>query len=228
MAAFCTKPDELLLVVPADHLLEPAEHFIEALGMAIKVALDKKLVTFGIQPSYAKTGYGYIHAKQSLQENVFKIESFVEKLNAAMAEKYVADGHYFWNSGMFLFSASTYLKELKQHAPDIYSVMQLCTKELKKDGYFSRVNEVLFLECPNISIDYAVMEKTQHSVMIKLELNWNDIGSWQSICECEKKDESFFISQKMKHSVANDRDTLLSLVEVQSGNVLVETDIERH
>ncbi|MCR8923746.1 mannose-1-phosphate guanylyltransferase/mannose-6-phosphate isomerase [Dasania sp. GY-MA-18] len=181
--------DPLLLVLAADHIIENESAFISAIQKAIPLAEQGKMVTFGIVPNSAHTGYGYI--KRGVEtENCFSVDSFVEKPDQATAEQYVDSGNYYWNSGMFLFKASRYLQELNQHRPDI---AQACTASLKntaKDLDFIRIDSQAFLACPEDSIDYAVMEKTTEAVVLPLDAGWNDIGAWSALWEVGEKDSN--------------------------------------
>jgi len=179
--------DPLLLVLAADHVIANTAVFTKAVNDAAHFATSGKLITFGIVPNAAETGYGYIKRGESVSA-VFKVDSFVEKPSLAVAEQYVASGEYYWNSGMFMFKASVYLNELKQHRPDIYNACESAMKEVNPDLDFIRVNKEAFLACPDDSIDYAVMEKTSSALVVPLDAGWNDVGSWSSLWEISEKD----------------------------------------
>ncbi len=187
------KEEPLLLVLPADHLIQEQDVFCKAIDMACKAATDH-LITFGIQPSYPETGYGYIRAGEALQDGLHKVSAFIEKPKQEIAEQYIKDGCYYWNSGMFFFAAKTYLEELKKYRQDIYDA---CIKELtllhEADGFFS-LSEY-FGECPAESIDYAVMEETQHALVLPLEVTWSDVGSWTALHDVLPRDENNNILQ---------------------------------
>lgn len=169
--------DEVLFVTPSDHVIAKEQIFIQAVRQGEALAKDGKIVTFGIKPSSAETGYGYIQAGEPYQGG-FKVASFKEKPDQATAADYVAAGNYYWNSGMFAFPISAMLAELKVHQPSIYgfSVKSYC-----------EMNEN-FAEMPNISIDYAVAEKSQNVVTLPLDVGWNDVGSWDAIYDILEKD----------------------------------------
>ena len=179
--------DPLLLVLAADHVIQDEAAFTKTVMNAIPLAEAGKLVTFGIVVNEPNTGYGYIKKGES-QGPGFAVDAFVEKPSIEVAKEYLESGDYFWNSGMFLFKASRYLRELKEHRPDIYEACQLSMKGTSKDNDFLRVNEAAFDACPSDSIDYAVMEKTDHAVVVPMDAGWSDIGSWSSLYDVSKKD----------------------------------------
>ena len=167
--------DEILFVSPADHLIKPAEKFAELLQQAEQVCRDKNdIITIGVKPTKPETGYGYIQAAGKVADTVFYVKSFKEKPDKVTAEKYLAEGNYYWNAGMFMFSISRMETELEQYVPEIAKISQ--------QGYENCINN--FTEMPDISIDYAVAEKSTHmSVMPMQGIYWNDIGSFDSIAE---------------------------------------------
>ncbi|MBU2097264.1 MAG: mannose-1-phosphate guanylyltransferase/mannose-6-phosphate isomerase, partial [Gammaproteobacteria bacterium] len=185
--------DELLLVLPADHVIEDLQVFHTALGVARKAAEQGEMVLFGVPAERAETGYGYIKtggAKSALSAGVLKVEQFVEKPDLATASRFVAQGDYFWNSGMFLFRCSRYLEELQRHDPDIYDTCQLALSRSKADLEFIRIDPGSFECCPDNSIDYAVMEKTDRACVVPLAAGWNDVGSWSALWDVQDKDSN--------------------------------------
>ena len=180
--------DPLLLVLAADHVIKNQQEFLRVVGLAESAAQDGKLVTFGVVPNIPETGYGYIKTGQQ-HGDCFDIEAFVEKPDKEMATSYLASGEYLWNSGMFMFKASTYLNELQSNSPDIYESCQLAIQQATTDMDFIRISKELFEQCPDDSIDYAVMEKTNNAVVIPLDAQWNDVGSWASLSDISDKDE---------------------------------------
>ncbi|QNK02736.1 mannose-1-phosphate guanylyltransferase/mannose-6-phosphate isomerase [Dyella telluris] len=174
-------PDALLLVLPADHLIGETDSFIQGVNLALPAARDGSLVTFGIRPDRPETGFGYIRRGDAIGEGAFRVAQFVEKPALATAESYVADGHYDWNSGMFLFKASRYLEELEQHAPEMLQTVRDAHASAKIDLDFVRIDRDKFAKVPDDSIDYAVMEKTQRAVVIPVKCDWSDIGSWSAL-----------------------------------------------
>jgi len=189
IAALTVKNDELLLVLPADHVIENTEAFTKAVSAAIPLAESGKLVTFGIETGEPHTGYGYI--KRGLEQDVgFVVDKFVEKPSIELAKNYVNSGEYYWNSGMFLFKASRYLEELKKFRHDIYEACEVSARDMQADLDFLRINEDKFAACPAESIDYAVMEKTTDVVVVPVDAGWSDIGSWSSLWDISKKDSN--------------------------------------
>ncbi|WP_341304392.1 mannose-1-phosphate guanylyltransferase/mannose-6-phosphate isomerase [Pseudomonas sp. TMP25] len=185
--------DELLLVLPADHVIEDLQVFHTALGVARKAAEQGEMVLFGVPAERAETGYGYIKtggAKIGLSAGVLQVEQFVEKPDLATASAFVAQGDYFWNSGMFLFRCSRYLEELQRHDPDIYDTCQLALSRSKADLEFIRIDPGSFECCPDNSIDYAVMEKTDRACVVPLAAGWNDVGSWSALWDVQDKDSN--------------------------------------
>lgn len=180
--------EAVMLVMPADHLIEDEAAFQEAVGRAVGLAKDDFLVTFGIQPGYAETGYGYIRCGEVLSEGGCRVECFVEKPDLATAERYVAEGTYSWNSGMFLFKAQRYLDALGEHSPAVLNAAKAAYAGAGADLDFIRVEKVAFASSPDDSIDYAVMEKTAHAAVVQVNCGWSDIGSWLSLWAAAKRD----------------------------------------
>lgn len=179
--------DPLLLVLAADHVIKDEAAFSKTVRDAIPMAEAGMLVTFGIDASQPSTGYGYIK-KGDPKGCGFSVDAFVEKPSIEVAREYIESGSYFWNSGMFLFKASRYLEELKEHRPDIYDACLLSMRKISVDNDFLRVSEAPFRACPSDSIDYAVMEKTKDAVVIPMDAGWSDIGSWYSLWDISEKD----------------------------------------
>ncbi|MGA4603918.1 mannose-1-phosphate guanylyltransferase/mannose-6-phosphate isomerase [Ectopseudomonas hydrolytica] len=182
--------DELMLVLPADHVLDDQQAFRQALALATVAAEKGEMVLFGVPADRPETGYGYIRgqADGTLPDGVSRVANFVEKPDAQRATEYVASGDYYWNSGMFLFRASRFLEELKHHDVDIYDTCLLALERSKRDGTQIAIDPATFACCPDNSIDYAVMEKTTRACVVPLAAGWNDVGSWSSIWEVHDKD----------------------------------------
>ncbi|SDI93444.1 mannose-1-phosphate guanylyltransferase (GDP) /mannose-6-phosphate isomerase, type 2 [Pseudomonas delhiensis] len=182
--------DELLLVLPADHVLEDPRAFQRALALATVAAEKGEMVLFGVPASRPETGYGYIRASadDKLPDGVSRVERFIEKPDEARARQFVEQGGHFWNSGMFLFRASRFLEELKRHDADIYDTCLLALERSQHEGDLVNIDPATFECCPDNSIDYAVMEKTQRACVVPLAAGWNDVGSWSSIWEVHDKD----------------------------------------
>ena len=182
--------DALMLVLPADHIIDDSEKLQNAIQIAAGSAKNGDLVTFGVEPYKAATGYGYLQTGASKQDGkAFKVDQFVEKPDSTTAEKYLEDGGYYWNSGMFIFSAKQYLKELARTKPDIYKLVEVSVQNAQIDLDFVRLEEASYQQCENISVDYAVMEKADNVTMVPLGASWNDIGSWSSLWEVGNKDD---------------------------------------
>jgi len=180
--------DPIMLVLAADHVIQNVDAFCSSVILAQKQAAQGKMVTFGIVPSRAETGYGYIRQGEAVAESVYKVDSFVEKPDQITAETYIRDGNYLWNSGMFMFKASAYLDELEKFRPDILSACKLAMASASIDLDFIRLEEAVFTACPDDSVDYAVMEKTNHSVVVPMDAQWCDVGSWNSLWDISTKD----------------------------------------
>jgi mannose-1-phosphate guanylyltransferase/mannose-6-phosphate isomerase len=177
----------MLLVLPADHVIRAPQIFRDCVELGIQQASLGKLVTFGVKPQYAETGYGYIQRGQALGAGAFAVQRFVEKPDIARAQEYLDDGGYDWNSGMFLFEIDSWLNEIKQHAPAIATRCHKACTDRKFDGDFTRVDASIFATCPSDSIDYAVMEKTAHAVVVPMDAAWNDLGAWSSLWDISEK-----------------------------------------
>ncbi|MCJ8314759.1 MAG: mannose-1-phosphate guanylyltransferase/mannose-6-phosphate isomerase [Saccharospirillaceae bacterium] len=183
--------DPLMLVMPADHEIENTENFQQVILHAQNVAEKGKLVTFGIKPKKAETGYGYIKKGGSQLDGSYLCEAFVEKPNKITAQKYLEEDNYLWNSGMFLFKASSYLNELKIHSNKIYKICKKVMEVSTVEEGMIKLNPQIFAECPSDSIDYAVMEKTSSAVVIPLDnIGWSDVGGFESIWDVKHKDKN--------------------------------------
>lgn len=194
LSALAADNDALLLVLAADHVIKNKQKFHQAIDKAKVAAEQDKLVTFGIVPTHAETGYGYIKQGAYIDgdgkgNGISKVENFVEKPNKEVAEEYLASGEYLWNSGMFLFKASRYIEELEKFRPDILSSCQEAMNKVEKDLDFIRPDRKAFLRCSEESIDYAVMEKTADAVVVPLDAGWSDVGSYSALWEVSEQDE---------------------------------------
>jgi len=218
--------DPVLLVLPSDHVIRDAAAFRAAVREAFSAAADGALVTFGIVPSAPETGYGYIEAAPG--EGVRPVLRFVEKPDATRAQQYLADGNYYWNSGMFLFRASRYLAELERLRPEMLAAVQNAVAEAKTDGDFIRLNAEAFTESPADSIDYAVMEHTDTAQVLAVDIGWNDVGSWSALWQVNPHDANGnawhgdVIAVDSRGSYAHAR-RLVALVGVDD-LIVVETD----
>jgi mannose-1-phosphate guanylyltransferase/mannose-6-phosphate isomerase len=181
--------DPVLLVLPADHVIRDVAAFQAAVAAGRIAAEAGKLVTFGIVPDRPETGYGYIRRAKG-EGPAFPVAEFVEKPDLATAVRYVQSGEYYWNSGMFMFRASTYLAELKQFAPAMLVACEAAVAAATRDLDFTRLAADSFGACPGDSIDYAVMEKTRSAVVVPLDAGWSDVGSWSALQDALPRDAS--------------------------------------
>jgi len=183
-------PGALMLVMPSDHAIDDRAAFHAAIGCAAAAARAGFLVTFGVTPERAETGYGYIERGKKLAgvEGGFAVARFVEKPDVATAERYVAAGDFFWNSGIFLFPAALYLGELERLRPDMLASCRQALAEARSDDDFVRLDKAAFAACPADSIDYAVMEHTARAAVVPVRMGWSDLGSWDALWETAAKD----------------------------------------
>ena len=222
------KEDPLLLVLSADHLIQNINAFHQSIKIAEKLAENNKLVTFGIVPDKAETGYGYIEADIDNKTNYYNIKSFTEKPNQADAKKYLDSGNYLWNSGMFMFKASVYLQELEKFEPEILSSCKKSCQTEYKDKDFIRLNKDEFYQCPEKSVDYAVMEHTEDAMVVPLDADWSDIGSWDALWDAKNKDSNGNVSKGdvilngVKNTYTYSSNRLVSAIGV-SDLVIVDT-----
>lgn len=188
LQALALNDDPLLLVLPADHLIEDVAAFQKSLEEAARAAESGSLVTFGVRPTYPETGYGYIELGEEHPAAGFHVARFLEKPDLETAQAYLATGHVLWNSGMFMFKARRYLEELELYEPDILSACRQAFQDVQLDMDFLRVDRESFLASPARSIDYAVMEHTQSAAVVPLDAGWCDIGSWSAVWHKGEKD----------------------------------------
>lgn len=182
-------PEAVMLVLPADHVIKDNKAFADAVARAANTVRDGALATFGIVPTAPETGYGYIRRGSATGvEDCYKVDRFVEKPDQATAAGFVADGSYYWNSGMFLFRADRYLRELEQFNPAIAAASEAAVRLGYRDLDFCRLDETAFAGSPSDSIDYAVMERTSHAVVVPANIGWSDVGSWSALWEVQQGD----------------------------------------
>lgn len=187
--------DPLLLVLPADHAIDDIPAFHNALAEGQRAAENGALVTFGVTPTYAESGYGYIQSGAARSDAGLEILDFLEKPDPEAAEHFLNSGGYMWNSGIFMFLASRYLEELELFAPDIVEACRKSLGDVESDMDFLRVDPEAFLQSPSESIDCAVMEKTAHGAVIPLDASWSDVGSWSALMAVGNKGEEGNIIQ---------------------------------
>lgn len=227
LAALVAAPDDVLLVLPADHAIPNHQALQTVIENGAIMARAGKLVTFGIVPTAPETGYGYIQ-RGSPVDSGFNVQRFVEKPALETAQGYLASGDYYWNSGMFMFTARQYLAELALHAPDILEVCQASVAKLEADADFRRVPLELFSECRSESIDYAVMENTHAAVVLPLDAQWNDLGAWDALWETSEQDAQGnvltgdVLCEGVSNSYIHSHSRLVAAVGIENA-VIVET-----
>jgi len=198
---------DVMLILAADHVIQNKEVFHQVIESGYRVAQQGQLITFGIVPHKAETGYGYIKRANifNQEENAYKVEKFVEKPDVETAQKYLDSGDYYWNSGMFMFQAKTILKEMESLSGDIYTAVKLSVSEGTRDMDFCRLGIDAFTASPSDSIDYAVMEKTDKAVVLPLDANWSDVGAWSALWEVNVRDDDGNVLQGdvLKHQLTN-------------------------
>lgn len=220
--------DPIMLVLSADHLINNEKKFSESIKIASNFANKGKMLAIGIKPTKPEVGYGYIKADNSEEKNCYKIISFTEKPSLKVAENYLDSGNFYWNSGIFLFKASKYLNELKIFEPNIFKTCKSSFSNLEKDFDFIRPDRSKFIKCPEKSIDYAIMEKTQSGMVVPFNGSWSDIGTWNTLWDSQSKDldsnvvKGDVILQKVKNSFIHSSKRLVTVNDV-SDIIIVET-----
>lgn len=215
--------DDIVLIVPSDQLIKDTQSFIQSTVQAQKLADQGYIVTFGVKPTYPEIGYGYIKTSSEIL-NGYKVEKFVEKPDFQTAEKYLSDGNYFWNSGMFMAKISVIVEEFEKYAPDIYS--QVSKIDYSKDY---KIPYGIYENLPSISFDYAIMEKSEKIALVELLSDWNDLGSWKSLYETKNKDESGnviegkVLASNVKNSFIYSQKELVAVSDLEDV-VIVETE----
>ncbi|PPD23542.1 MAG: mannose-1-phosphate guanylyltransferase/mannose-6-phosphate isomerase [Methylomonas sp.] len=221
--------DDVLLILPADHVVADRAAFHVAVDQARRLAEQDWLVTFGIVATAPETGYGYIKAGSQSLGNGFDVAAFVEKPDLAKAQNYIESGDYFWNSGMFAFKAGVFLRELAAFNPTMLQICKQALAAAKVDVDFVRLDKTIFSTCPADSIDYAVMEKTSKAAIIPLAAGWNDVGSWSALWDVTGKDDSGnalkgdVLTVDTRNSYIHASSKLVAVIGVQD-LVVVETD----
>ena len=224
--------DSIMAVLPSDHLIKKEKEFLESLNFAFEEAEKDVIVTLGIKPSYPETGYGYINFKRgdSLPniKNVYEVLKFEEKPNIEKAKEYLASGQYLWNSGMFIWKASTILKCFKEFLPEIYSGLQVIATSIGTNDY-EKVLKEEFVKLPSESIDYGVMEKAENIYVIPGNFGWDDVGSWLSIERIKKSNQDGnvingnVISIKTKNTVVQGGKKLIATIGLED-MIIVDTE----
>ena len=221
--------DDILLILPADHVIGNLPAFHKAIAEAKILAEQGFLVTFGVVPTEPETGYGYIKRDTIQYGLAYGVASFVEKPDLETANKYFQSGAYYWNSGMFAFKAGSFLSELEKFNPTMLASCQQALNNAKVDMDFIRLDKDIFSSCPADSIDYAVMEKTDKAVVIPLDASWNDVGSWSALWDVTDKDvfgnaiSGDVFTVDTKNSFIHAQSKLVAVIGVQD-LIVVETD----
>ena len=230
MAALSAKSvEDVILILPADHVIADKQSFQAAVLEANRLAEQNFLVTFGIVATAPETGYGYIKKGSQQVGPAFHVEAFVEKPDLATAENYLASGDYYWNSGMFAFKAGRFLEELEKFNPKMLEICRNALAAAKTDLDFVRLDKEIFSTCPSDSIDYAVMEKTDAAVVIPLAAEWNDVGSWSALWDVTKKDtagnaiKGDVLTIETENSYIHSSNRLVTVIGVEN-LVVIETD----
>ena len=181
--------DALILLLPSDHVIADRESFSQTIAQGLEPAISGRIVTFGVTPTAAETGYGYIQIAKS-ETPVHDVVRFVEKPTAQKARAYLEDGQYLWNAGIFLFSAKALISAFETHAPDILAACRKALEKAQADLDFLRLDETAYAACESISLDYAIMEKTGNIACIPLKTRWSDLGAWPALCDIVDSDEA--------------------------------------
>ena len=223
------KKDVHLFVLSADHELKNQDAFKWSIEQALSYLNRSPIVIFGIQPEYPETGYGYIKYSSSIDlQSIYYVDQFVEKPNLTTAKEYLATGHYAWNSGMFMFNLIEFLNLIEQYANEIKETCMSAYEQAKADLDFIRIGINEFKQCPNISIDYALIEKVNNLLMVKLDAGWSDIGSWSALWDIQEKDKNKnvlkgdVVQLHSQNNLVYTQDKLVSLLGVEN-LVVVET-----
>ncbi len=236
LKAMTNYTDPLILVLPADHIIKFKDTFFNVINKALINAEKGEIVTFGITPNKAEVGFGYIESANELDTkkiNAEKILRFIEKPDQATAEKLILDKRFSWNSGMFLFKASSFINEVLSYCPDIYKLCKKALCNIKLDLEFQRLDRETFSLCKKISIDNAIMEKTKKGVVLPLDAGWNDIGNWEAMWEVSSKNHSGnveigkVVTRDVKNSYIRSQEKLIvgmgleDLIIVESNDALL-------
>ena len=218
----------VLLVLSADHVIQDIDAFHEAINIASSQAQEGKLATFGIVPTDANTGYGYIKTSKENYSGAYKVEEFVEKPDLQTARTYLEQGNYLWNSGMFMFKADTLIDELTNHSPEIVASVKTAVNNAEQDLDFIRLDKQAFESSPSDSIDYALMEKSDNVVVVPLDAGWSDVGSWSALYDIGTKDangnviKGDVITQDTTNTYINANHHIVATIGVD-GLIIVDT-----
>jgi len=224
-------PEAVILLLPSDHVIQNSAAFQQAIDNALPAALNGALVTFGIQPTGPETGYGYIKQGSEIagQPGCFTVEAFVEKPDSDTAEKFIEEGNYFWNGGIFLFTAAKFITELERLSPEITTACREAVTNSTTDLDYHRLDEAAFAACPADSIDYAVMEKSDDVAVVPVDMGWSDVGSWDALWQVLDKDQAGNVTagdvllQGTTNSLVRSEDKLVAAVGL-TDTVVVATE----
>jgi mannose-1-phosphate guanylyltransferase/mannose-6-phosphate isomerase len=220
--------EAVLLVLPADHIVTDEEAFARAVSVAVPQAEQGRLIAFGVVPSFPATGYGYIRTGERIAGSVRQVARFVEKPGRATAARYLRSGEYLWNSGMFVFSTTALIAELEGHAPEVLAACREAVARAERRNGLVLLDEAAFARSPSISIDYAVMEKTDRAAVVALDAGWSDIGDWAALWDLAEHDaagnaiDGDVVAVEVRDSLLRSTGRLLGVVGVE-GVVVVET-----
>lgn len=205
LAAHCLNGEDLMLVLPADHVISDQKEFLKAIDLAIPSANEGYIVTFGVTPTSPKTGYGYIKSSKNSLNDISPILKFIEKPDQQTANTLVKSNEYLWNSGIFLFSAQKYLEAVKNYQPNIFETTLSAMSAKEVNNNFINPDYNFMKDCPSISIDYGIMEKISNARVVRLNSKWSDIGSWQSLAETkqQKEKENIIFGDVLIHNAEN-------------------------
>ncbi len=225
-------PESIILLLPSDHVIEDVKAFRKAIAAAIPAAQKGAIVTFGIKATAPETGYGYIFGDEKIAgaPGCLSVQRFVEKPDRATAEKYLANGNYYWNGGIFLFKASTLLKEMERLQPEMLKACRASVDRARKDLDFIRLDEEAFKSSPSQSIDYAIMEHTKDAAVVPVDMGWSDVGSWHALWEITAKSDAGnatsgdVIAERVKNSYMRSDGPLLAAVGVEDLVIIATTD----
>ena len=232
LAALALREEEedCMLVLPSDHSIHERDTLFSGIQKGYELAKQGYLVTFGIVPTNAETGYGYIEKGAPLNSEAFSVASFIEKPDFEKAAQLVQNGSFLWNSGMFLFSAKTLLSEVEQYSPSILSAVETAWNKRSKDGFFLRPDADAFCTAPSLSIDYAIMERTHKAAVVPLSVPWSDLGSWEALYQETEKDkngnvtEGDIITEEAHDNYLRSSHRLLAVVGVRNTAVIETAD----
>jgi mannose-1-phosphate guanylyltransferase / mannose-6-phosphate isomerase len=224
--------DELILLMPSDHVIADNKAFASAIAIAAVAARRGALVTFGIRPSAPESGYGYINSGKPLDgvPGAFTVERFVEKPDRATAEKYLSAGDYYWNSGLFMFGAKAFLAEMERLEPRMLAACRDALLHAHHDMDFTRLGEAAFMACPAQSIDYAIMEHTAHAAVVPVDMGWNDVGSWNSLWDIAERTNDGnvilgdVVTEKARNSYIRSEGPLVAAVGIEDLVVVATKD----